>query len=597
MQAASPSRTSCATTHIYDQCTSMGHAVYPDLPPSIAMAEPSLNASSSPTSDQKPMKSKNEMEIVQVGPELVPVLSTSNYSYAHAHSGIRFWMVFVALCVSVFLSALEFTAVSTALPTITHDLQGDDFVWVASAYALASTALLPASGGIAEVFGRRATILTSLALFALGSALCGAAQNMNWLIAARTVQGAGGGGILSLGSIILSDLVSLQERGTYNGLIGLTWACAAAMGPLVGGALSSEGQWRWLFYLNLPICGLAAILVVLFLRLRTPSGSFRSKIARIDWFCVLALTWGGVRYPWSDGRVLSPLILGLLGIGAFLFYEARYAREPIVPFMLLSNRTSVSGYVQNLINPIVMISVVYYMPTYYQACKGSSPTGSGVDFLGLSLAIGPALVITGASIKITKSYRVQLWIGWILSLLGIGILTTLHADTPLAHSICLPILFGVGSGIIYSATYFPVLAPLPISENAHALALFSFCRSFAAVWGVTIGSTILQTQLKRRLPAAFLTGLPGGAAIAFSAIPVIGTLPEPMQGEVREAFAGSIIIIWQVMVGIAGIGLLASFAMKGLPLHAAVDEKWGIHEPDGRFHDSIQQEIEIRNQV
>ncbi|THG95550.1 hypothetical protein EW026_g6125 [Hermanssonia centrifuga] len=141
----------------------------------------------------------------------------------------------------------ELTAVSTALPTIIHDLNGDDFVWVASAYALASTALLPASGGMAEIFGRRATMLVSLVMFALGSALCGSAQNMNWLIAGRTIQGAGGGGILSLSSIILSDLVALKERGLYNGMIGLTWACAASIGPVVGGALAQAGQWRWLF--------------------------------------------------------------------------------------------------------------------------------------------------------------------------------------------------------------------------------------------------------------------------------------------------------------------------------------------------------------
>ncbi|KAF7794628.1 hypothetical protein EIP86_005764 [Pleurotus ostreatoroseus] len=505
--------------------------------------------------------------------------------------GLRFWMVFVALCVSVFLSALEFTAVSTALPTIVHDLNGDDFVWVASAYALASTALLPASGGIAEIFGRRITMLCSLALFATGSALCGAARSMNWLIAGRTVQGTGGGGILSLGIIILSDLVSLQERGTYNGMIGLTWACACSMGPLIGGSLASHDRWRWLFYLNLPICGLAAILVFVFLRLHTPEGLLRDKFARIDWLgnlliisssssCVLALTWGGVRYPWSSAHVLTPLIVGLAGMGIFLYYEARFAKEPIVPFMLLSSRTSISGYVQNFINPIVIISVVYYMPIYYQACKGSSPTGSGVDFLGLSLVIGPSVIVAGASIKITKRYRIQLWIGWVFTVLGMGVLTTLHADTPLLNSICLPILLGIGSGIIYASAYFPVLAPLPVSENAHALAFFSFGRSFAGVWGVTIGSAVLQTQLKKRLPIAFLSQLPGGVSIAFSAIPAIGELPEPARSEVRQAFAESVTVIWQVMTGIAGIGLIASLAMKGLPLHTEVDEKWGMQGAD-----------------
>ena len=121
------------------------------------------------------------------------------------------------------------------------------------------------------------------------------------------------------------------------------------------------------------------------------------------------------------------------------------------------------------------------MPVYYQACKGASPTGSGVDFLSLTLTLGPVLILTGASVQITKKYRAQLWIGWSFLVLATGVLTLLKADSPLSHGVGFPVLVGIGSGIIYSATYFPVLAPLPISENAHAMAFFSFCRSFAAV--------------------------------------------------------------------------------------------------------------------
>ncbi|PSR75424.1 hypothetical protein PHLCEN_2v9129, partial [Hermanssonia centrifuga] len=218
-----------------------------------------------------------------------------------------------------------------------------------------------------------------------------------------------------------------------------------------------------------------------------------------------------------------------------------------------------------------------YLPTYYQACKSASPTRSGVEIFGLCMTLGPCVIVTGASIAITKKYRVQLWIGWTLLTLAMGIMSTMHADTPLAQCIGYPVLVGIGAGIIYSATYFPVLAPLPVSENAHALAFFAFCRSFAGVWGVTIGATVLQTQLSRRLPPAFLAQFPGGVAISYSAIPVISSLLEPAQSEVREAFAQSIIVIWQVMIGISCIGLLSCFGMKALPLHTEVDGKWGLH--------------------
>lgn len=503
--------------------------------------------------------------------------------------GIRFWLVFLAICVSLFLSALELTAVSSALPTIIHALEGDDFVWVGSAYALASTALLPATGGMAQIFGRRPTMLLALAMFALGSALCGSARNMNWLIAGRTVQGAGGGGLLAVTSIIISDLVPLRERATYNGLIGMTWGVASAMGPVVGGSLAQRGQWRWLFYLNLPLTGLAAILVLAFLKLRTPSGSFTEKFARMDWIgnalvvsstsaTIIGLTWGGVKFPWSSAHVLVPLILGICGLGVFLFYEATFAKEPMIPFTLISNRTSLSGYIQTFIGPILMIAATYFLPAYYQACKDASPTRSGVELFGLAVPIGPVLLMTGASIAITKRYRVQLWLAWCLTVVSMGVMSTLRADSPISHGIGYPIFLGIGAGIWYAATYFPVLAPLPVSENAHALAFFAFCRSFANVWGVTIGTAVFQTQLQKKLPQEFIAQLPSGVDLSFAIIPIIPTLDEPFRSEVQAAYALSISVIWQVMIGIGGIGFLASLVMKGLPLHTEVDREWGLNE-------------------
>ncbi|GJE91677.1 MFS general substrate transporter [Phanerochaete sordida] len=519
--------------------------------------------------------------------------------------GVRFWLIFVAICVSLFLSALEYTAVSVALPTIVHDLEGDDFVWVPSAYALASTALLPTTGGLAEIFGRRLSMLMSLGLFALGSALCGAAQNMNWLIAARAVQGAGGGGILAITSIIISDLVPLRERAIYNGFIGLVWAVACALGPVAGGGFTERGQWRWLFYLNLPLSGFAAVLVVAFLRLKTPAGSLREKLGRMDWIgnalitssssaCVIGLTWGGVKYPWSSIHVLAPLVIGIAGIAFFFVYEALWAKNPLIPFTLVSNRTSLSGYIQTFIGPIICIAAIYFSPVYFQACRNAGPVRSGVEMFGYGLVVGPMLIATGVSIARTKAYRAQLWAAWGFTMLAMGLCSTLRVDTPLARAIGVWVLLGVGSGIYFAATYFPVLAPLPVAENAHALAFFAFCRSFAGVWGVTIGTAVLQTQLTKKLPPAFVAQFPGGVSIAYSIIPAIPTLPEPLQSEVKAAFAESVAVIWQVMIGIAGIGFLASLFMKGLPLHTQVDQKWGLEDTakaqDGDVKDAAELE-------
>ncbi|KAH8102995.1 major facilitator superfamily domain-containing protein [Cristinia sonorae] len=265
---------------------------------------------------------------------------------------------------------------SAALPTIINELHGDDFVWVGSGYALASTAVLPLTGGLA--------------------------QSMTWLIAGRVVQNLGGGGLLTLSNIIVSDLVPLVERGKCQGIIGLTWSLFSALGPLVGGALATGGNWRWFFCcafgrlssssdLNLPINGVALTLAFLFLRL--PTNSAREDGSH------------GLDIPWS----------------------------------LLQNRTSVSGYIQTFINPVAVVAVVYYLP----------PIGSSVDFLSVALIMAPMVVSGGVSVAVLQRYRPQIWISWCLFIIGMGCFTVVHADTPKAVIIGLSAPLSVGAGIVY----------------------------------------------------------------------------------------------------------------------------------------------------
>ncbi|KAJ7624051.1 major facilitator superfamily domain-containing protein [Mycena polygramma] len=486
------------------------------------------------------------------------------------HRDLRFWLIFVSLCVCSFLTAIEIGSITTALPTIVDELHGNGFIWVGSAFALGSTALIPFAGGAAQIFGRRPVLLGSLLLFALGSAVSGAARSMNMLIAGRTIQGLGGGGIISLTQIIVSDLVSLRERGTFNGLISISYSIGVGIGPVVGGSLASTGQWRWLFYLNLPICGLAAILVFFFLRLRTPPGTLRDKFTLIDYFgtlllvaattsTVIALTWGGIQFRWSSANVLVPLILGLLGIIAFFVYEGLYATHPLVPFSVLSTRTGLSGYAQTFLTSMIMMILSYYSQVYWQVCSDVSSTGSGVNGLGLSFIAAPMGLLAGI---IPKDKLVP----------------TVNADTGRSVSIGYTVIVGIGIGVLILASYFPVLAPISVTQNAQALALFVFVRNFSLVWGITVGGTILQNELQKRLPADFIAQFPGGVEIAYAVIPVIRTLDEPLRTEVRVAFAESLKVVWWTTTGVAGLGVLACLLMKHYQLHTAVDNEWGMEE-------------------
>ncbi|KAF8554529.1 MFS general substrate transporter [Imleria badia] len=500
--------------------------------------------------------------------------------------GAKFWLIFASMCICLSLSALELSSIATALPTIANDLQASQFTWVGTAFALASTAFLPMSGSIAQTFGRRPAILITIGLFALGSGICGGAKSMNMLIAGRTIQGLGGGGIQSLTAIILADLVTLQERGIYAGLYGLTWCFAASIGPLIGGSLAQLGQWRWLFYLNLPISLVAGVSVVFFLDLPTPPGSYREKLMRMDWignFLVISstvaytigLTWGGITAPWGSARVIVPLVLGLVGLGAFFAYDATLAKHPLVPFSLMRNVTSISGYIQTFCSFATIFAVVYYFPVYFQACKGASPVLSGVYTLAFS-SLAPATIITGISVRITGRYRPQSWIGWIVIIIGLGLVSTILAKDPISKSFGYVLIVGWGAGMLTATPMYPIQAPLPVNQNASALAFMWFIRSFASVWGITIGSTVLQNELAKKLPASFLQSVPQGTAVMYALIPELSTLPPQTLSEVQVAFAESLVVLWRVLAAICGVGLAASLFMQGLPLHTTLDDDWAL---------------------
>ncbi|KAJ7065624.1 iron permease [Mycena amicta] len=508
----------------------------------------------------------------------------------------EFWLTLLAIAVTTILSALDLTALGTALPTISkslHDTSGE-FVWIGSAYALASTAFIPLMGNLADAFGRRPVLLTSIAFFALGSALAGAAQSMTWIIASRAVQGVGGGGILSLSEILIADLVPLAERGAYQGFLALVWSIGSCIGPPIGGALASvDGKaWRWLFWLNLPLCGMSFILVALCLHVKTPEGTLRSKLAQVDWIgniivvlgsglVIIGITWGGVRYAWSSAHVLATLIIGLVLLLIFGFYEAYGIRgtvRPTTPSDILGNRTSLGGLISTAVHGLVSIALIYYLPVYYQACFGASPIRSAVDFLPSGLLTAPFAFIAGIAVAVLKKYRPVQYFAWVFVIVGFGVFSLQRADSPQHLWIGLQIPLCVGLGMLFSCPVFPILAPLHPSRAASALALWTFTRSFFQAWGITIGGTILQNELAKKLPAAFVAQFPGGVEIAYAAIPLIAPLEEPLKQQVRVAFADSLRVVWLVMTGISALGLASCFLLKEIPMGTEIDETYTLKE-------------------
>ncbi|KAI0636102.1 Mfs1.1 [Trametes polyzona] len=504
--------------------------------------------------------------------------------------GRNFWLSFTAVVVCNFLSALDLAGVSTALPTITDELHGGDkFVWVGSAYGLAAAAVIPATGRLADFLGRKPVLMACVFFFFLGSALSGSAQNMNWLIGARAVQGIGGGGIINLALIVVSDLVPLAERGVYQGFLIMTWALAAAIGPIIGGSLAEKATWRWLFYLNLPLAGIAFFLVTFFLRVRTPEGSLGKKLKRVDWMgnaliiagttlVLIAVTWGGIQFPWDSAHVLGPLIAGAALLVIFFVYEGTVPKEPTFPLDVMANRTSLSGYIATFFHGIVSISIIYYLPVYFQACKTDTPIHSSVHALATTLIASPFSIICGVLVKGTNMYRPANYIGWALTLIGVGLLTMLKADASTAQWVGFQIIAAAGFGMIWASTVFPILAPVAVTRVAPALACYNFCRTFAQTWGIAISATILQNELKKRLPPAFLEKFPEGIEIAYAAIPIIPSLEPGLRAEVQRAFAESMSKVWFAVLGFTAAGAATTLFLSEVPMQKYTDDAYALED-------------------
>nr|VWP00177.1 Polyketide synthase/peptide synthetase [Ganoderma boninense] len=293
---------------------------------------------------------------------------------------------------------------------------------------------------------------------------------------------------------------------------------------------------------------------------------------------LLGLTWGGIRFPWASPQVLVPIIIGVLGIVLFFVAERFWLKGQTIPDVFFTDRTVLSGYLGTFFHGVVSLSAIYYVPVYLQASKDVSALHAGIDSFGLSFTIPAFAIFTGLSVEIFNKYRPQNYVGWIFTIVGFGLFTMLDAKSPAKMYIGFQIPLGIGLGILWIATQFPILAPLPFSNSAYALAFWIFVRNFANSWGVVAGGAILQNVLSHNLPASYLVTLPRNREFAYAIIPHIRRLPEPLKGQVREAFADGTRLVWWVMLGLSVAGLATCLLMREVEIKTSMDETWALQE-------------------
>ncbi|KAG0156866.1 hypothetical protein PDIDSM_4048 [Penicillium digitatum] len=493
----------------------------------------------------------------------------------------RFVAIFSALCMAAFLAALDTSIIATALPTIAAALHSETlYVWTITSYLLASTAVQPLFGQMADIFGRRNLTILSVALFALGSGIAGGANNTAMMIGGRTVQGVGGGGINVMVEIVVCDLVSLRERGKYVGIIGSMWAIGSVIGPIVGGALSQHATWRWIFYINLPLSGATLALLIPFLRLNyRREGTILDRLKRVDYLgntvlilavisVLLALTWGGTVHAWSSWRTIVPLVLGMAGLVGFLIYEASPAvKKATMPISLFTNRTSATTYLLSFLHGMIL-GFTYTIGDHAPANCDNNRT------------------IWGSGWSSDHGHRPLShfsFLGIRLMTIACGLFSLLDQHSTTGDWVGFQILFGVGAGFVFTSCLPAILAALPESEVARATATWTFLRSFGSVWGTAIPSAIFNSHVNKlvvSIPDSATRALMvnGGAYEHATATFLRSYNGSPLKLDIIRVYVDSLRLIWYVALPFAGIGFPLAFLIKGLHLRDELNTDFGMTE-------------------
>ncbi|MEU7468089.1 DHA2 family efflux MFS transporter permease subunit [Streptomyces sp. NPDC044984] len=484
-----------------------------------------------------------------------------------------------ALLLGLLLAALDQTIVATALPTIVSELGGlEHLSWVVTAYLLASTAATPLWGKLGDQYGRKRLFQTAIVIFLVGSALCGAAQDMSQLIAFRALQGLGGGGLIVLSMAIVGDLVPPRERGRYQGLFGAVFGATSVLGPLLGGLFTQHLSWRWVFYINLPvgIVALAVIATVLHIpRRRTKHvidylGTL--LIASVATCLVLVASLGGTTWEWASPQIIGLAVLGALLAVAFVAVERR-AAEPVLPLKLFRVRTFTLSAVISFIIGFAMFGAMTYLPTFLQVVQGVTPTMSGVHML--PMVAGMLLSSTGSGQIVSRTGRWKVFpiAGTAVTTFGLLLLHQLDADSSTAVMSTFFFVFGLGLGLVMQVLVLIVQNAVPYEDLGVATSGATFFRSIGASFGVAIFGTIFASRLGHELTDAFRGERlpPGVSADSLEADPRgIAALPPALRPPALDAYATAITDVFLYAVPVALLGFALAWFLKEDRLRASV---------------------------
>ncbi|OBB69260.1 MFS transporter [Mycolicibacterium fortuitum] len=482
-------------------------------------------------------------------------------------------LVFVAVLLGMLLASLNQTIVATALPTVVADLGGAGHqAWVVTSYLLASTVVTAIVGKVGDIFGRKVVYQAAVLCFLIGSVLSGLSGSMAMLVAARALQGIGGGAIMVTSSALIAEVIPLRDRGCYQGALGAVFGVTTVAGPLLGGFVTDHLGWRWAFWLSIPV----GVVVLIVAAATIPAVAARGATSMaIDPDRPLrtdpikkhrTAAWYTTFRPKMSPT--SPTIIGLvigsvLALAMFVRAETR-AAEPILPMRLFRNPVFTMCCVLSLVVGFAMLGALTFMPTFMQFVDGVSPSESGLRTMPMVLGLLITSTVSGSLVGRTGRYKIYPIAGTAIMLVGFVLLSRMNAATPIPIQSLYLLILGAGIGMCMQVLVLIVQNTSDFGDLGVATSGVTFFRTIGSSFGAAIFGSLFAGFLSDRLPGALASS--GAPAVAGDSPKALHELPPEVAAPIVNAYAQALDLVFLCAAPVALIGLIVALFLKEVPL-------------------------------
>jgi EmrB/QacA subfamily drug resistance transporter len=505
-------------------------------------------------------------------------------------------LIFTAVLLGMLLAALDQTIVATALPTVVADLGGAGHqAWVVTSYLLASTVVTAIVGKLGDLIGRKTVFIAAVLFFMAGSVLCGLAGSLPMLVAARALQGVGGGAIMVTATAVIGEVIPLRERGRYQGALGAVFGVTTVIGPLLGGFFTDNLSWRWAFWINVPV----AVVVIVVAVAAIPN---LGRMARpvIDYAGIvlvglgatgltLATSWGGNTYAWGSPMIIGLFVGSVVALAAFVAVELR-AAEPILPMRLFREPVFAVCCALSFVVGFAMLGALTFLPTFMQFVDGVSATTSGLHTLPMVLGLLTMSMSSGVIVGRTGRYKIFPVVGTAVMAIGFVLLSRMGPDTSTVMQSLYLVVLGAGIGMCMQVLVLIVQNTVDFSDLGVATSGVTFFRTIGSSFGAAVFGSLFNNFLHSRLAAALASsGAPPEAAQSPDAL---HKLPPEMAAPIAAAYADALDLVFLYAAPVAVVGFVLALMLKQVPLRnndvgTAADMGEGFAMPTSASPDQV----------